>query len=251
MQGAQQCAYFAWADALPNKALTPGQQRAAPGTGVYGTPRQASAAEGRFGQPGPTQSAPAHPVGEAGSWESAPPPQGIGKGQVAPSEGEAQDSRLWALHVRFGELQAWPNQAAHFTVRLCTLGSAQCTACGRRSCHSPPGWGPARHFPPKVWACIPGSVSLSCMLAAGGVSLSPGQQAAPGSVPPGRGCGLQAGEAQDMSSCASDIMSSTRSSLQPPQLRLCYLLADAWRARQSACFSSSAAASAAARLASS
>ena len=108
MQGDKQCAFFAWADALPNKAPTPGQQRSAPGTGIYGMPQQGSAAAGQHGdgcQPGPTQSAPAYPVGEAGSWESTPPPQDNGESQAAHLAGEATDSRLCALHGAPGSAQ--------------------------------------------------------------------------------------------------------------------------------------------------
>ena len=94
------------------------------------------------------------------------------------------------------------------------LGSMHCTWAW--SCHSPPGWGQTitRHFTPKVWACIPCSVSCACMLAAGTAPFPPGQQAAPGSITPGRGCEYQAGALQDILSCTGDTMLCMSPSLQ-------------------------------------
>ena len=114
MQGAKQCSYFAWADQLPNKAPTSGQQRSAPGTGICGTPR-ASAATGQSGdgsQPGPTQSA----AGAAGSWEH--------------SEGEAKASRLCALHVRESAipLQGWPSEATSIRGEALHAWPSDCAA---------------------------------------------------------------------------------------------------------------------------
>ena len=242
MQGAQQCAYFAWADALPNKVPTPGQQRAAPGTGVYGTPQQASAAEGRYGdgsQPGPTQSALAYPVGEAGS-------QDMGTSQVAHSEGEAQDSRLCALHVRFEELRGRPNQATRFHGKAVHTWLGSMFRMWAWELPQPSRAGPSQALHSQGVGMHPGSVSCICMLAAGGVSLSPGQQAPPGSVIPKRGYGVQAGDVPDMSSYAGNT------SFPAAAAAKIVLFAGRCMTSKTKCMSSSsAAASAAARLASS